>query len=504
MILDKAEWTGLPNDADPARISQAAAMQAIVDGIIARLDDAGVPHCLLRNQDRIPWGLVDGSDLDILVADSTSLHDLVDLMADLHPVHISPRRRGFVTMFFPAGALFLRLDLTYGDVEWRGASLVSNADILANREKRDGMMVACPADQAFLAWFDRLLRNGRFKTRYTGIIELAATSQPELFRHRISHAFGHRLADQLLNLVLEGQMERSESLVSACRRAIWLRSIKRHPLRLVRRCLDQIADAYRHRAAPTGLNVVLLGPDGVGKSTTARSLSALPESRLPFGDVKHVTYYHRILPPPGQIIPRLLGRPNKSQRDRTQPHSVPTLSASKSLLVSVYYVIDFKLCEIFWKRKELGHMNLIVNDRHPLEIDVDPRRYRYSQRNWMTRWMSRMAPQPDIAIVLDAPADVIQQRKQELTFEETLRQLRSFRRLAETFKHGYVIDSTQPIEKVLNDIIAAITEVSCIRTRQRFGHESTSWPRQSKSANGLSDMNQMPVVIWKKRTKAGS
>ena len=57
---------------------------------------------------------------------------------------------------------------------------------------------------------------------------------------------------------------------------------------------------------------------------------------------------------------------------------------------------------------------------------VDPRRYRYGGAMWLARWVGKIIPKPDLWILLDAPAEVLQKRKQEVPPEETARQRRAY------------------------------------------------------------------------------
>ena len=58
-----------------------------------------------------------------------------------------------------------------------------------------------------------------------------------------------------------------------------------------------------------------------------------------------------------------------------------------------------------------------------LDAIVDPKRYRYGGPIWLLNLIWKITPKPDLIVLLDAPAEVIQQRKKEVPFEETAERL---------------------------------------------------------------------------------
>jgi thymidylate kinase len=119
----------------------------------------------------------------------------------------------------------------------------------------------------------------------------------------------------------------------------------------------------------------------------------------------------------------------------------------------------------------LASSTLVFHDRHLVDALVDPRRYRYAGPSWLLRLIWRLIPKPDLILLLDAPPDVLQARKQEVPFEETTRQREAYRKLVGTFRNGYVVDTARPLEQVVEDVSDVILGQLTRRVARRFGLE---------------------------------
>jgi len=78
-----------------------------------------------------------------------------------------------------------------------------------------------------------------------------------------------------------------------------------------------------------------------------------------------------------------------------------------------------------------GAPGLIVFDRDFSRRLVDHLRYRYSGPHWVLRLLLRIVPQTEsVFLVLNADAEIILQRKQEVAPAELRRQCAGYRKLA--------------------------------------------------------------------------
>jgi thymidylate kinase len=81
---------------------------------------------------------------------------------------------------------------------------------------------------------------------------------------------------------------------------------------------------------------------------------------------------------------------------------------------------------------------------------------------------------PDLVVLLDAPAEVLQGRKQEVPLAETERQCRAYRAVVQSLSNGRVINAAQSVEKVGADINRAILDFMAQRAQER-------WPKRTGS-----------------------
>ena len=111
---------------------------------------------------------------------------------------------------------------------------------------------------------------------------------------------------------------------------------------------------------------------------------------------------------------------------------------------------------------------LLVHDRYMTEIVVDPRRFRFAGPAWLGGIFRRLTPPLDLVILLDAPPDVLQSRKQEVPFEETKRQREAYRALVRHMPNGRIVNADRPVEQVIEDVKRTILRCLADRTARRY------------------------------------
>jgi thymidylate kinase len=106
---------------------------------------------------------------------------------------------------------------------------------------------------------------------------------------------------------------------------------------------------------------------------------------------------------------------------------------------------------------------VVLFDRYHADLLVDPRRYRYGGPLWLARLASRLMPQPDLVIFLDAETEVLLARKQEVS-REALEQARErYLELTKSHPRFLVVDASQPLEKVIGHVLEMVEKVGRIR-----------------------------------------
>jgi hypothetical protein len=90
----------------------------------------------------------------------------------------------------------------------------------------------------------------------------------------------------------------------------------------------------------------------------------------------------------------------------------------------------------------------------------------------IARIVTQVLPQQDVVILLDAPADVLQRRKQEVPPAETHRQRDAYVDYVNGLSHGVIIDATQPLDDVVNEARHRIMSVLARRAARTLHAKS--------------------------------
>jgi len=222
----------------------------------------------------------------------------------------------------------------------------------------------------------------------------------------------------------------------------------------------------------TGLAVALIGADGAGKTTVGRRI----ERTLP-RPVKYIymgvnTDASNVMLPTTRIIhavkrargARPQGGPPDPTRHRPPPKGVVArvLRNARSMLRLVNRLAEEWFRQVLawyhlWRGRVVLFDRHFYSDYHAHEIAVGPGELSLSRRihGFM---LQRLYPKPDFVILLDAPAEVLWERKPEGTFEALARRRQEYLRLRDTLDDVAIVDVTQPEEEVVQQVVRLILD----------------------------------------------
>ena len=218
--------------------------------------------------------------------------------------------------------------------------------------------------------------------------------------------------------------------------------------------------------------VALIGPDGSGKSAVAQALLecsplplkyiymgvsiessnvALPTSRLIH---KWKVYKHKkALQRSNQDIPAAVNFHGIEHRGDTRGKLGGLVRLFRRVSEEVYRQL------VSWLYQIRG--NVVLYDRHflfdscPLPTDTSKHRFTDAAHHWFLR---NLYPRPGLAIFLDAPAELMYARKQEVPIEYLDRERTKLLQKSCYAKKFIAVDSAKPLKEVIATINSLINE----------------------------------------------
>lgn len=229
------------------------------------------------------------------------------------------------------------------------------------------------------------------------------------------------------------------------------KSIHAHKKMSLRNKLENTILKIKRIYQPTGLVIGVLGPDGSGKTTIINQFKQDIASAF-----RRIRLYH------------LFPKPKDHESINTNPQGLRQRGFILSLLKLLYFVLIYNwgFLKIVWPSKIRS--TLIIFDRYYDDILIDPIRYRNGTPKWIVRLVGFFIPRPQLWIVLDAPTDIIQKRKSEVTPEETERQRQQYIHFAQNHKNSLLIDTDREVKQISLDICKFICNKLNERAIKRY------------------------------------
>ena len=429
-----------PMFAEPEQVAGPGLMMM---RIFQLLDEASIPYCVLHGYNTYPHSIP--SDVDCMIPADVLPHRLGSLLhenrvrtgaqivqwvhEDSHYVVLAGRN--------PDGSpCFLQLDIS-PSYELANRVFYNSDEILQGRRRHGGFWIPSPSAEFGCTVIRRIVKSSLARKHERTLSNLYH-QDPAACDQQLVRFWPPESADLINSAAVSGDWTQVQDNLPRLRRQLLTRFAIRHPLSFLSTGLARNARRFKRWAWPIhGLSVVFLGPDGAGKSSVVR---AVRQDLAP----AFFSTTSRSFPP------ALL---NRGSGANISPHAEPPRSWLSSIIRAIlYWFVYHTIGYLFTTRKDLARFWLVLHDRHLIDTLVDPRRYRYSGPMPLLRLICSVIPKPDLVILLDAPPELIQSRKQELPLDETTRQREAYWRLVTRMPNGQTIDAAQPLGQVVADV----------------------------------------------------
>jgi hypothetical protein len=451
--------------------------------LFAFLDERSISYCVLRNWERLPDTV--GNDVDVWIDGARKREFEQGVLAIARELDWRLVQRwfwlgyhgdGLFTFAQPERGGCLVLD-AFEYLTWKGLRYLDETALprLTQRHEK-GFAILRPGAEAASNVARELLFEQGLRERYRASVARQAQADPGSFLAVTVPVMGDELARRLLELSSTERWDELAALRHPLRRELARRAFGRNPLRAAALCVRHYYFRARHRLRPPGgFFMVLLGPDGVGKTTTANALlQSLVVRRL----FEPGSYLYRRFPlfPELKVFlpPALRRRVSLSMAEETaadlSEEGAPPISALRSMVYLSYYGLEYFLGRLWlWRRCTLGN-RIVVFDRYWYEFLLQAR-YDRAPR-WVVRLVERMAAQPDALIFLEIAPEVAYERKREKPLAEIRRIHRICGEVVARSPRGHTVPAVgvAPTVEHLNRIILG-------RMVERAAHDSATRSR---------------------------
>jgi thymidylate kinase len=422
------------------------------------LDEHQIRYCVLHSWQGLPDTLPSDLDLAVHPRDRAKLPSVFQDLRDegYQPIQRwQYRGRGAqfdFAWFEPAGMRSARIDVTDG--YWPHALiLMPGEELVCNRQQFKGFWVAHPAVEFSYLLAKKTLKGTLHQQQAERLKALVNELRKPQAQKIAGELFGDRWKERVVEACTSGTLS---GLLGQLKKQLWLTKLRKDPLTPLRYLLRVIPRLIGRTIKPIGLFLVILGPDGVGKSTL---VGPLAESLQSAAFNRFRLFHWR---------PMLIAPQKETGLPSTDPHGEPPRGPFGSIVALFGILLDYWLGFIFILRPILTRAGLVVFDRYYQDLLIDPLRYRYGGPMWLAKLVSRFVPAPDLLFLVDAEDEVILSRKREVPPEELRRQREGYHQFALGDKRPNLIRTDQGIELSVGEAARLVVEYLTHRFERRY------------------------------------
>ena len=428
--------------------------------LIKKLSEECEKYCILTGYDGLPDRF--DSDIDFMVGrrDFQRIPSIVDEIAEATgtslfqaiPHEVSARAFRLAAIN-EDGLEFIQPD-SCSDYRHFGKLWLRADKMLAEGRRHPGGFWIPSAAYEFIYYLIKRLNKCDFGDAHGARLSCLYNEDPSKCKDLLQRFWSARSANALAGMAATGKWEPLKDNIQVYRSELRKGSASRFPANVI--SLGKRASHAMDRILqPTGGWIAFIGPDGCGKSFVIEAVTA--DFAPAF---QKIVRYH--------LRPKSLPARANSETPVTDPHGKPVRGGLYSMAKMLYLFADYWLGYVSSVRPAAMRTRLVVFDRYFYDILVDPRRVLYGGPAWLPKMLARLVPRPDLVLLLNASPEVLWSRKQEVPYEEVVRQQAAYLGVAREMGDVIVIDAAGTREEVVSEARGAILDYFTRRTRRRL------------------------------------
>ena len=397
---------------------------SILMDLFGELKSNHIRYVVLRNFENLPYEVDNDVDLLVEKKDVNKFEAKLKMAVDLHGLQLIKKVRRFRYVSFwyilPGVDDVLHIDV-WTAIDVKGICWLDEKEIIDTRNSYSDIFVPQDVFLALMLLLKDVLQTGKFRDKYQNYILNIINIKRDECILRLTKLVGKSAALEILSLLEADDLGRLNSMAKRIRNIVLMRSFFKWPFKSL---FGLVSFFYWHLVtffrSYNGLFLVLVGPDGSGKSSVYSGIS----NELS-GYFKPCLYYHGRF----NIIPDLRdlcrGRFRAKKTDgpdfdfREDSGDKKTYGLFRSLLYVFYYLFDY-LLGYFVVKKNNKYGGLIVFDRYFYDYMIQPAFSKVP--NELLRVFTYLLPKPDMVVYLKCDPNVIHARKPELDIENIKKQ----------------------------------------------------------------------------------
>lgn len=446
--------------------------------LLQKLAASGIPYVLLRDRPDAP-GI---HDLDLLIDEMKTS----EFLALCQKYEFRVIRNGslnpgkLLLLRWRAGENPLLLDV-HQRLVVRGVEYLDAKRVLSKRRNVEGYFFPGQEDLLLTLLFHNLLGKGEIQTKHRPQL-MRLWTQPLDEAYLIKHASDFGLQKIVTRAREDFDILQRDKKFARQLSALSYRRLYRHrPLNRWRRCkLSLKMAAQKWLGKRRGVLIVLLGPDGCGKSTLLRALRERLRAAALTTDTVYLGPWGQSQLPLQKILSYLHLSPYRAEDKafysgkaltRAIPRGVNLWRQNLKAWI-YYFAVAIELWFRYFKLvlPKLRQGRIVLADRYIYDL-LAGYKSRPMDYHWnIRRWLCRIYPRPHLALLLDAPPEVIHRRKPQLTVAQLAAVRTAYADFRETFDIK-ILDTSVSLEKTVSDfeqnhLESILTQIESYAQRQ--------------------------------------